>query len=253
MIRGDVQGGSITGAQGMSHMPGGGAGTGGNIAIEQYMKWHWAFFVGALLVTVTGFGTVIYWLGHPAFAPATFFFEGFLCTFGIVMLVLDTPIPHVQNHRHIQAMRHQIYKFALFMTRFIGRGVWYLFLATMVFGALWDTGINWFLGFVATTYLVVLGIVAIGKGFLMSNKLNRVRERINESGSAAERYVSQGGKISSAQLQVVIESVTGEKSLFAPDELPYVVNAISFSPYNDGMVTLDEFKYWLAPGPPVLV
>jgi len=149
-------------------------------------------------------------------------------------------------------VRHHIYKFALFMTRFMGRGVWYLFLATMVFGALWDTGINWFLGFVCTTYLTVLGIVAMGKGFLMSNKLDRARTRIVERGEPAERYVS-GGKISTVQFQAAIESVTGDKLLFAPDELPYVINALSFSPFNNGMITLDEFRYWLAPGPALLV
>merc|ERR1740121_2693334 len=149
------------------------------------MKWRYGFFGGAVLVTATSIGTATYWLTHLAFAPATFFFEVFLLIFGILMLVLDFDIPHVQLHPHVKAVRAQIYKFGLFMTRFMGRGMWYLFLATLVFGALWDTGINWFLGMVCTAYLTVLGVLAMGKGFVMSNKLNQVRDSIARAGYAA--------------------------------------------------------------------
>lgn len=229
----------------------GGAGD-GNIAIEKLMKWHWAFFGGACLVFATALGTMIHWLRNFTFAPATFFFEMFLLMFGLMMLVLDTPVPHVQKHPHIQGVRFHIYKFALFMTRFWGRGMWYLFLATMVFGALWDTDINRFLGGFSTLYLTVLGIFAMAKGALMSHKLNRVRDRINDAGLAAERYVPSGS-ISMSQFKVVVESTTNEQELFNDDELAYVINALSFSPYNEGQVTLDEIKYWLAPGPPLMV
>lgn len=232
----------------------GGPGGNGNIAIEQYMKWQWGFFGGACLVTATALGTAIHWLSHFTFAPATFFFEVFLCFFGVFMLVLDTPVPHVQKHPHVQTVRFQIYKFALFMTRFMGRGMWYLFLATMVFGALWDTGINWFLGGVCTLYLTVLGVIAMGKGFIMSNKLNRVRDCIIQSNQSAERYLSRGHSgLSADQFKMMMESATSEKDLFTDDEMSYVINALSFTPYNDGQVTLDELNYWLSPGPPLLV
>merc|ERR1719188_1732437 len=154
-LRGDFQGGATGGQTHMGVSLGGSGGGDGNIAIEKYLKWHWGFFGGAVLVTATAVGTVVHWLSHFTFAPATFLFEIFLCVFGLIMLVLDTPLPHVQNHRHVMMTRVQIYKFALFMTRFTGRGAWYLFLATLVFGALWDTGINWFLGAVCTVYLTV--------------------------------------------------------------------------------------------------
>jgi len=251
-LRGDFQGGSHGGAN-----PGvslGGPGDGGNIAIEKYMRWSWAFFVGACLVFACAVGTGIHWLGHFTFAPATFFFEMFLFGFGAMMIVLDTPIPHMQNHKHVQQVRYQIYKFALFMTRFMGRGAWYLFLATLVFGALWDTGINGFLGAVCTLYLTVLGVVAMAKGFIMTNKLNRVRDCITTAGYAAERYISRGQTgLSTDQFKLMVESATNEPDLFTPDELNYVVNALSFTPYNDGQVTLDEMRYWLSPGPALMV
>merc|ERR1719254_427379 len=148
--------------------------------------------------------------------------------FGIMMLVLDTPVPHVQNHRHVQMVRYQIYKFALFMTRFMGRGMWYLFLATMVFGALWDTGINWFLGGLCTTYLVVLGVCALSKGFIMSHKLNRVRESITQAGYSASHYIARGQSgLTGQQFLRMAEDTTNEQNLFTNDELDYIINALS--------------------------
>jgi hypothetical protein len=248
-LRGDFQGGSHS--QGLSL---GGPGDGGNIAIEKYLRWNWAFFIGACLVMSCAVGTGIHWLGHFTFAPATFFFEIFLFLFSALMIVLDTPIPHMQNHKHVQQVRFHIYKFALFMTRFMGRGVWYLFLATLVFGALWDTGINWFLGGVCTLYLTVLGIVAITKGFIMTNKLNHVRDRIRQAGYKVERYISIGQTgLSEDQFKLMVESSTSQPDLFTSDELKYVINALSFTPYNDGQVTKAEMEYWLADGPPLMV
>mmetsp|Transcript_86767 Transcript_86767/g.225402 ORF Transcript_86767/g.225402 Transcript_86767/m.225402 type:complete len:254 (+) Transcript_86767:33-794(+) len=251
-LRGDFQGGSHGGAnQGLSL---GGPGDHGNVAIEKYLRWNWAFFIGACLVFACAVGTAIHWLGHFTFAPATFFFEIFLLLFGAMMIVLDTPIPHMQKHPHIQQVRFQIYKFALFMTRFIGRGVWYLFLATLIFGALWDTGINWFLGAVSTLYLSILGIVAIAKGWILTRNLDRVRSSIMDAGYAAERYISRGqAGVSKEQFKLMVESATNNPDLFTSDELEYIINALSFTPYNDGQVTLDEMRYWLSEGPPLWV
>lgn len=248
-LRGDFQGGSMGGAGGL-----GGPGDGGNIAIEKYMKWNWAFFGGAVLVFSTAVGTMLFWMGNFTFAPATFFFELFMFAFGGLMIVLDMPIPHMQNHKHVTMVRFQIYKFALFMTRFMGRGMWYLFLATMVFGALWDTGINWFLGGLCTTYLVILGVCALSKGFIMSHKLNRVRECITQAGYPAERFIARGQSgLTAQQFSRMVEETTNEQNLFSTDELDYIINALSFSPYNDGQVTLEELGYWLMPGPPLMV
>lgn len=252
-LRGDYQGGSagqgILGAQGL-----GGGADGGNIAIEKYLKWSIAFFVGALVVFLVAVGTSIFWISNFTWAPATLFFEFFLLVFGLMMLVLDTPIPHMQNHKHIQHTRTQIYKFALFMTRFMGRGVWYLFLATMVFGSLWDTGINWVLGGICTAYLSILGTVAMGKGFLLSHKLNKVRELMRGAGHQAERYVSPGQDgLTGEQLKIMIDTVTSDKDYFSNDEIEYIINALSFTPFPDGKVNLEELQHWLQPGPPMMV
>jgi len=190
MMHGDDQGGYGSGTQGLPGMEG--ALGGQNIAIEQMMKWNVAFFVGACLVFIVGLGTSAHWLSHFHLSPATFFFELSLLVFGVVMLLLDVPIPQLKEHPTVQQVRFQIYKFALFLTRFMGRGVWYLFLATMVFGALWDTHINAFFGGICTVYLAVLGTIAMGKGAIVSHKLDVVKEKMIAYGHNAERFLKQG-------------------------------------------------------------
>lgn len=248
MLRSDLQGGSV-GGFGL-----GGPGDGGKIAIEKYMKWNFAFFIGAAIVFGVAICTAIFWVVNFTFAPATFFSEMFLFVFGTIMLVLDVPMPHIQKHPHVTAARVQIYKFALFMTRFMGRGLWYMFLATMVFGSLWDTGINMFFGGVCTLYLLGLGSVALGKGFLMTMKLNKIREHIMASGYTAERFISRGQTgLTGQQFKRMVEEASGDRDMFKDDEVDYILNALSFQPSNDGQVTLEELQYWLQPGPPLMV
>lgn len=227
---------------------------GGDLAIEKYMRWKWGFFGGAVIVFGVGLGTSIYWLSTPQFAPGTLVTQCFLVMFGILMLVLDFPFPNMKLHPKMAELRFHIYKFVLFMTRFMGRGVWYLFLATMVFGTLWDANINAFLGAVCTLYLVILGGMAIAKGLQMTIKLNRVKEAINKQGRGAEHFLPTGSQagLSKEQFKTVAESVAPDHT-FTLDEIEYVMSALAFSPESEGLVTRDEFDYWLRPGPPLMV
>eukprot|EP00435_Cladocopium_sp_Y103_P053077 s931_g16.t3 len=118
----------------------------GVAGIEKTMKWKLFFFIGSLIVLVTGVSCTLFW----TVAPAQFMTTLFLLLFGVLMVVLDFPIPNPtqRDWPNLVSIRDHCYKFVLFMTRFMGRGMWYLFLATMVFAALWDTNISW------TLYLV---------------------------------------------------------------------------------------------------
>lgn len=247
-LRGDFQGGSAGGADRF------GVGGDANIGVDKYLKWSIAFFVGAVLTTLTAVCTIIYWLQHFTFAPATMFFEFFLLIFGLTMCILDLPLPHLQNHPHAMGFRSKVYKFALFLTRFLGRGVWYLFLATLVFGALCDTGINYVLGNLCTLYLIGLGLASVAKGVLMTHKLNRVREAINGSGMQVTRFLGAGQSgLSKAQFLRMVKEVTQDEGVFTEHEMDYIANALSFTPYHDGEIKVEELQYWLGPGPALVV
>jgi hypothetical protein len=220
--------------------------------IEKTMRWKLGFFTGAIFVVATAVFSTIHYLSAPEWAPGTFFGNLFLLVFGLLMVVLDFPIPH--PHQSLVDVRDNIYKFVLFMTRFTGRGVWYLFLSTLIFSTLWDGGPSWMMGLFFTGYLIILGLVASYKGGMMSYKLNKVREEILKSNRSAEHYLApRQTSLSKVQFQAMVESVTRDKDFFDTDELDYVINALSFTPYNDGQVSMEEIEYWLSEGPMMIV
>lgn len=213
-------------------------------SIEKTLQWKLLFFGGACVTFAAGVIAVICWILKFTWAPFTFMTECFLLFLGALMMVLDFPMPHPSPA--LTAVRDNAYKFVLFMTRFTGRGMWYLFLSTMVFSALSDNPINYFLGVVGTLYLCLLGLGALIKGWMISSKLNSVRTAIKGSGRTAEYYIPKGSNSMSKEMfKAMVESVTNQRDLFTNDELDYVINALAFTPYNDGSVTLDEFEYWL--------
>jgi hypothetical protein len=252
-FRGDIQGGQPTAGflesgGGLANLPGSQHLAG----IEKTLRWKWLFFAGAVITFVTGISSVIFRFTRMEWQPATLTTQAFLLVFGSLMLVLDFPIPH--PHKQLTAIRDHCYKFMLFMTRFMGRGLWYLFLGTLVFQALWDYGLNWFFGAVFTLYLVLLGVGALVKGFRISTKLQQVRELIVNSGRGTEHYIARGQSgLSKEQFRTLVEQVTNQIDMFTNDELDYVINALSFTPYNDGQVSVEECEYWLQHGYMLLV
>lgn len=220
--------------------------------IEKALKWKFFFFAGAVIVVVATIISIIGLATKYPWAPSTLITNIFLLCFGILMMVLDSPIP--APHKHLVAARDNAYKFVLFMTRFMGRGMWYLFLATMVFGVLWDTKIDYIFGGLFTTYLVILGVAALVKGWMLSHKLESVRQSIRCSGRGVDQYFAHGQlNLSKAQFQAMVEQTTNQPTMFSPDDLDYIINALSFTPYNDGQVSRKEWEYWLLDGPMLMV
>jgi len=249
-FRGDIQGAQPT----AGFLEGGGtlgladlAGSQHLAGIEKTLKWKWLFFSGAVIVFATGFVSAIYRFTIIEWQPATLTTQLFLLVFGSLMMVLDFPIPH--PHKQLVILRDHCYKFMLFMTRFMGRGLWYLFLGTLVFQALWDYRLNRVFGVIFTAYLVLLGIGALVKGWMISSKLHQVRENIVNSGRGTEHFFPHGQSgLSKEQFKSLVERVTNQSDMFTNDELDYVINALSFTPYNDGQVSVEECEYWLQHG-----
>lgn len=226
----------------------------GVAGIEKTMKWKLFFFIGSLIVLVTGVSCTLFWILHLQWAPAQFMTTLFLLLFGVLMVVLDFPIPNPtqRDWPNLVSTRDHCYKFVLFMTRFMGRGMWYVFLATMVFAALWDTNISWFFGGLFTFYLVLLGAIALWKGYLISMQLDKARNillREKETGGSLDHYIAptQPG-LNKVQFKALLKNLTNEEELFSDDDLDYVLNALSFVPSSDGIVSREEFNYWVTPG-----
>merc|ERR1712129_426042 len=93
------------------------------------------------------------------------------------------------------------------------------------------------------------GVGALVKGWRISTKLQQVRELIVNSGRGTEHYIARGQSgLSKEQFSALVEQVTNQSDMFTNDELDYVINALSFTPYNDGQVSVEECEYWLQHG-----
>merc|ERR1719401_2828008 len=161
------------------------------------------------------------------------------------MAVCD--LPFANPHAMVSVIRHSIYKYMLFLTRFTGRGMWYCFLGTMIWAALWDLNISWFLGFVLGMYVILLGIASMLYGFNLSFKLDGVRKCIYDQD--VERPKPPHGDMKGfAKQEFADVCLSVNQTKFTEDELDYVINALSFSPENDGGVSMIEYNYWLEKG-----
>lgn len=226
----------------MNGLPGGGAlaGLGGS---GKKFSWTWklGFFVAASCTAAAGIiGTI-----NRALTPfATFDFvnEVYLLIFGGLMLVIDAP----EVHPRMRDVKLVIYKYLLFMTRFTGRGFWYIFLGVSIFGSLWDENISPFLGFLLGGYVVILGFASVYYGAEKSFKLERVRKAVMARGgnSSTNQYETlcppQG--LTAEDFNELANSMAGIR--FSEEELQYVLNAFSFTIKADNLISREEFAEW---------
>jgi hypothetical protein len=221
--------------QQMSDLGGGQAVAG----IAKNMSWKLLFFVAAVCTLASSVISILFMIITFAWEPAGFVTVLFQLFFGLLMVVLDFPIPHPSPM--LANVRAHIYKFFLFLTRFTGRGMWYLFLGTMIFATLFDLNISAFFGICLGGYVGILGLVTLIFGVRLSQKLDVVRQELllGDKQCPPNGYSMQG--FNDLAIRVA-------KQEFNDDELTYVFNSLSFNPMNDGVVNPEEYKMWLTPG-----
>lgn len=227
---------------GYSQIQGGQAQEKAKAAIENAGKkfgglWKLLFFVAACCVIVAGalsiFSGVINMI-----SPFDFINYAYLTLFGFLMLVIDFPI----EHPVIRNLKMSIFHYALFMCRFVGRGIWYMFLSAMTVGALWDNEVSPFLGFFLGGYVFFLSIYCILYGVRLSAKLESVRQKVLEQGPEQwGAYIPPSG-MTKTQFRELAVSLKG--IVFTDEELVYIVNAFSFEVRSDDVISKEEFDEW---------
>jgi len=207
--------------------------------IAKNMSWKLLFFIAACCTLAAATISILFMIFTFEWAPFSFTTVLFMLLFGSLMVVLDFPIPH--PNPTLAAVRANIYKFFLFLTRFTGRGAWYLFLGTMIFATLYDLNISPFFGICMGGYVGILGLVTLFFGVRLSQKLEVVRQEllIGDKMCPPNGYSMQGFKDLAMQVS---------KQDFTDDEIVYVFNSLSFNPMNDGVINPEEYKQWLMPG-----
>lgn len=135
-----------------------------------------AWFAAAGCVAFAGFYMAIT-EAFTTFAPVDVIQALYLCLFGLIMLALDLPLPQV---KFLVTVKASVSKFAAFLTRFIGRGVMFLFLGAMTTATLWNQK-NSFLAIVLGLFVTVVGIVSIVMGSIVASKVNKLKTNLKNS------------------------------------------------------------------------
>lgn len=228
------------------------------LAIERQFRWKMLFFGCACTSFVCGFITMLsYILTFEMFtAPASFVTTSCLTGFGFMMLVLDAPVPHTKPW--LLGIRDGAYKFVLFLTRFTGRGIFYVWLGTLVWVTMYDEGTGYcqyFIGILGSTYLVVVGALACWKGYILTKQLSKIKENINEYGRAG--FPKGMSSMSKDQFhELVNESVNtprGGKPIFTEHDLDYAINAIASHAYHGNTISAEEYERWVNAEWPAIV
>jgi hypothetical protein len=206
--------------------------------------WRFCFFLGACCVIAAGVVGVIS-LALFAFAPFDLINEIYLLVFGLMMLIIDFPVPHPK----VQEFKLKIYDFFLFMTRFTGRGIWYLFLGTMIVASLWDLSLQPFLGFILGGYVVLLGFASIFYGVSKSMKLEKVRAALLKKGNALEIFPPTG--LNAQGFNDLAQQNTGVR--FTDEEIHYIFDAMSFTVRADDIISKEEYAEWVRPGTKMMI
>jgi len=201
-------------------------------------KWKCAFFLAALCVNAAAVvGTVetlIYEL-----SPFDVINQVYLFVFGILMLVVDFP----WEHPKVTILKLSVYKYLLFMTRFTGRGLWYVYLAGMIAGSLYDNNLCKPLGFILGGYVAAVGCFSTAQGFWTSIKLERVRKRVNERIHELATVVPPTG-MTKEQFSAMARELVGSDSSFSEEDLNYILNALSSTVRADDVISRQEFADW---------
>ncbi|CAD7966708.1 unnamed protein product [Amoebophrya sp. A120] len=200
--------------------------------------WKFLFFVGAGCVTAGGVLGIIG--GISSFlSPFSFCNQVYLLIFGLLMLILDMPYENTQLHE----IRLAIFRYLLFMTRFTGRGAWYLFLATMIWASLFNLGLDPMIGFVLAAVVGALGGVSVYFGVQKSMRLEKLRKAICAKGAnAVLDMVPARGLTLEEFNELAKQNVTD--LTFSTEELHYISRALSFRVRHDDIISQEEFRSW---------
>lgn len=200
--------------------------------------WKGLFFLSAAAVMTSGIlgliGAVELFL-----SPFSMCNQVFLIVFGFVMIVIDFPA----DMGGLMELKFSIWRYCLFMTRFTGRGIWYLYLATLVWASLYNLNIEPFLGFVLGGFVGAVGILSIFYGVQKSLKLERCRSACANLGlDNWSKLVPKRG-LTLPEFNDIMRRVADTD--FSVEELELIAAALSVNVRSDDIISEEEFRTWI--------
>lgn len=208
------------------------------------------FFFSAALATITAAIISIVgccFEGQPVFL---FFTQIYLLLIGLALCIIDLPDFREGNEpAHFYKLHFAVNKYLMGFTRFIGRGLAFLFLSTMIYSALWNNNVFPSLGIILGGYVAFVGIVSIAVGFRRSHTLDRTRVALQRQvATKGEPYISMicpRGGLTGEQFKELALQFNGEK--FNDEDIRYIMhalcNGVKRSPYP--VASYEDFSGWV--------
>jgi len=162
--------------------------------------------------------------------------QAFLIIFGMFLAVID--MPDGFTIKAVKELKDMIFKHFLFMTRFTGRGIWYLFLGCSIYTSL-DTEF-FAVGLIFGLYVACLGISSIIFGIKKTLALENYRQAIK---MREDPDMCPAGGWSKEDFRKNAGAHQGQT--WDDEMMGYVLNALSLSIKADDHVSKDEFENWL--------
>lgn len=205
----------------------------------------------ACCVLMAGLVGFIGTIGNVILYPFDVVDNVYLLFFGSIMFVLDNPA----NFQGLVQAQRIIFKYCKFLEMFTGKGLWYMFLGTMVFATLWTQGIWSFGGFVLGLWVFGIGAFATVLGVTKSRKLERVRDEANKKEADVQSLYTHYARayprdgMTGEEFDIMVMQVSGIQ--FTPTEIDSVFNALA-SGRNGQLLTPSDLHEWVNSGPGVL-
>merc|ERR1711957_95205 len=153
----------------------------------------------------------------------------------------------------------------LFLTKFTGKGLWYIFLGTMVFASLWDQETcPKVLGACLSIYPILLGLAAFFKGWCLSLELNKVRkQKLNKGLFTPSSSLLKEAGLSLTHFKTELneydgnpapgQGKSGRKGKFSDTDLMYIMRGLSSDPdpiMDPHKITIkaDDLDHWKSRG-----
>jgi len=173
----------------------------------------------------------------------TFVSEIYVTAFGAVMVVLDWP----KSEDRVNASRDLVAKYLRFLTLFIGRGLTYLFLSTMVWSALHDNKINEFFAYIFGGFIFFVGVAAIGVGAVRSKHLQAFKKHL-QSNPELVRNFSQRGPAGGLAVAQFTEMARSANFSFDEPTTEFIFDTLQGYPTRPGgerILKFQDLEAWL--------
>ena len=154
---------------------------------------------GAVCSSVVGLLGVI----NPfnIFMPMRYLMDVYLAAFSLVALAFEFP------HPRTAPVRKWVEKWMRALSRLTGRGVFYIFLGSLSFAQLWESGgLGYFFAFLMGGIEVFAGCLCVYEGVQTSVKMAKAREALGGDGRG------EGGKSEEARVRAAFTKYDANKS-----------------------------------------